>query len=194
MPYLTLPDKVTRLGQSRSLFRFVAKHTQLYPEDPLAAARVDELIDALEDVGKINDVGRGMEQEAKNAARIAAVTGPDGKTFKVLVKIDAFIRDNGDGAGHSVGSSLTIADIYVFTKTSMLSSGFFDGVPLTVTNGFKHISAVRKAVSSINAVQAYYANPEGRNEFCINIEKAFASAKPAFHSNSTHPQLPLLPV
>jgi glutathione S-transferase len=178
MPYLTLPDKTTRLGQSHAQFRFVAKHTQLYPEDPLAAARVDELMDALEDVGKINGVGRGLEKDAKNAARLAAVTGPEGATFKVLAKIDAFIRDNGDGAGgHSVGSSLTIADLYVFSASSMLGSGFFDGVPPTVTDSFQYISAVRKAVSSINAVQAHYANPEGKNDYCINIEKHFAAAK-----------------
>lgn len=39
--------------------------------DPLAAARVDEIMDVAGDIStKINAVGRGMEQEAKNAERL----------------------------------------------------------------------------------------------------------------------------
>ena len=125
-PFLTLADG-TIVGQTRALQRFIARHTGFYPEDFLQAASVDELIDALEDLpGMINSAGRGMEQKEKEAARVALV-GADGNAGKILSAIDATIGAFGDGAGHSVGESITLADIATFTTTTHLFSGFFDG-------------------------------------------------------------------
>mmetsp|Transcript_17271 Transcript_17271/g.44867 ORF Transcript_17271/g.44867 Transcript_17271/m.44867 type:complete len:101 (+) Transcript_17271:100-402(+) len=68
MPYLTLPDG-TKFGQARAILRYIGKHTGLYPEDPLAALRVDELMDALDEYqGIVNAVGQGLPQEEKEAA------------------------------------------------------------------------------------------------------------------------------
>ena len=175
MPLLTLSTGF-RLAQQRAIARFVGKHTGLYPEDPHAAALVDALMDALEDVQGINGVGRGKPQAEKEADRLAAVS-PGGKIYQVLAKIDAYIGEHGDGAGHCVGSTLTIADVHLFSYTSNLGSGFFDGVPNTCTNTFSNIQRVRKCVADLPAVQAWFAADRPRSDYAKKIEANFVAAK-----------------
>ena len=159
-PFLTLADG-TIVGQTRALQRFIARHTGFYPEDFLQAASVDELIDALEDLpGMINSAGRGMEQKEKEAARVALV-GADGNAGKILSAIDATIGAFGDGAGHSVGESITLADIATFTTTTHLFSGFFDGLDISMLTAWPNIQAVRKAVSNHPDVTKYYDEGAG---------------------------------
>ena len=40
----------TKICQTRAIERFVAKHAGLYPEDPVAAAHADAVLDASEDL------------------------------------------------------------------------------------------------------------------------------------------------
>ena len=148
MPVLALKDGRV-VAQQRAVIRFIAKHVGLYPaEDLFAAALVDSLVDVLEDVQGINDVGRGKEQSEKERDRLAAVS-EGGKIYNLLARIEAFISEHGDGNGHCVGDKLTMADVHLFSYTSNLGSGFFDGVPATVTDPFKNIQRVRKAVADL---------------------------------------------
>ena len=178
MPVLTLPDG-QQIAQQRAIARFVAKHIGLYPaSDFLTAARIDELLDAIEDLSKINDVGRGKPQPEKEADRLAAVTGPNGNIYQIFAKVEAYIANHGDGAGHAVGSALTLADVHLFAAASNIGSGFFDGVPCTCTDPFPNIQRVRKLVASLPNVQSWYARAEaaGRSEYARRIEANFAGA------------------
>ena len=68
VPILELADG-TRLGQARAVLRLVGKVKGLYPTDPLVAQRVDELMDALEDLGTtVTNVGQGLPKEEQEAA------------------------------------------------------------------------------------------------------------------------------
>ena len=49
--YLALVAGV-QIAQSRSIERFVAKYSGLYPDDPVAAAHVDAVLDAIGDFWK----------------------------------------------------------------------------------------------------------------------------------------------
>ena len=52
LPVLTLADGTTQIAQTRAILRFVGKETKLYPiEDHVTAAKIDELLDAVEDMG-----------------------------------------------------------------------------------------------------------------------------------------------
>ena len=42
----------TKIAQSRAIQRFVAKYSGLYPDDPVAAAHVDAVLDAIGDFWK----------------------------------------------------------------------------------------------------------------------------------------------
>ncbi|KAL7547878.1 hypothetical protein ACHAWF_011143 [Thalassiosira exigua] len=114
LPYVELKDG-TVIAQQRSILRLVGKETGLYPDDPIAAAKCDELLDACEDLQmQVNKVGQGMEQEAKEAARKEAIE--TGSVAGLIKKLDAYIAKNGSG-GHSVGDTLTIADIMILSTS-----------------------------------------------------------------------------
>eukprot|EP00310_Coccolithus_braarudii_P002369 CAMPEP_0183366872 /NCGR_PEP_ID=MMETSP0164_2-20130417/90404_1 /TAXON_ID=221442 /ORGANISM="Coccolithus pelagicus ssp braarudi, Strain PLY182g" /LENGTH=289 /DNA_ID=CAMNT_0025542699 /DNA_START=98 /DNA_END=967 /DNA_ORIENTATION=- len=154
LPVLELADG-SQLAQARSVLRLVGKCTSLYPADPLLAHRVDELMDALEDLGvTITNAGQGLPKEEKETARLTAVS-EGGVVYAMLAKIDAFIEANGAG-GYAVGADMSIASILTFTNMGRLVGGVFCGVPPSVCNPFPNIQAVRKTVGSNPAVVAWY--------------------------------------
>lgn len=154
VPVLELADG-SKLAQARSILRFVGKYTGLYPADPLAAQRVDELMDALEDLGVvITSVGQGLPKEEQEAARLAAVS-EGGAVYAFMAKIEAFIGANGAG-GHAVGAEMNIASILTFTSLGRLVGGVYYGVPPSVCDPFPKIQAVRKTVGGDPAVVAWY--------------------------------------
>lgn len=170
VPVLELADG-SELAQARSILRFVGKHTGLYPADPLAAQRVDELMDALEDLGTIvTSVGRGLPKEEQEAARLAAVS-EGGAVYLFLAKLDSFVSAYGV-AGHAVGAEMNIASILTFTALGRLVGGVYYGVPPTACDPFPSLQAVRKTVGSHPVVVAWY-------EARIAQQKSFAKLSPA---------------
>ena len=154
VPVLELADG-SQLAQARSILRFVGKATGLYPSEPLLAQRVDELMDALEDLdAAITSAGRGLPKEEQEAARLAAVS-EGGAVYSLLAKIDAFIKAHGSG-GYAVGAGMSIASILTFVTLGRVVGGVFFGVPPTVCDPFPNIQAVRRTVGSDPAVVAWY--------------------------------------
>mmetsp|Transcript_32530 Transcript_32530/g.49046 ORF Transcript_32530/g.49046 Transcript_32530/m.49046 type:complete len:222 (+) Transcript_32530:64-729(+) len=152
LPVLTLSDG-TQIAQTRAILRFVGKETALYPtENHVKAAKVDELLDAVEEMGpKIMDAGRGMEEKERLQARkVACEEG--GAVYNLLVKINDSIGSN----GFAVGDSLTIADLFLYAGANNLISGLFDGVPTNALDGHANIMALRKNVRSNPGVTKWY--------------------------------------
>ena len=160
LPMLTLADG-TRLAQQKAILRLVGRETGLYPlDDAILCTKIDELIDAADEVGpKINAVGQGLPQKEKEVARKVAVE-KGGAVYDFLGKIDAFIATNGSSDGHAVGKDLSIADLFLYTATSTLVSGLYDGVPADALDGFVHIQACRKMVRSHPTVAKYYEDSQ----------------------------------
>jgi len=153
LPILTLSDG-TVIAQQRAILRLIGKETGLYPNDAIAAAKVDELMDACEDIIlKTNYVGAGLPKDEKEAARAAACT-EGGTPHGILKKVDSFIATN--GGGYSVGESLTIADLSIYFDSSTLVSGLYDGVPLDALDNFNNLAIIRKTVRSHPAVCKWY--------------------------------------
>lgn len=154
LPVLELADG-SQLAQSRSILRFIGKHTGLYPADPLNAQRVDELMDALEDLAAtITNIGQGLPKDEQEDARLVAVS-EGGAVYDLLAKIDSFIEAHGTD-GYAVGDGMNIASILTFTCLGRLVGGVFYGIPPTVCNPFPNIQAVRKTVGNNPAVVAWY--------------------------------------
>mmetsp|Transcript_294 Transcript_294/g.806 ORF Transcript_294/g.806 Transcript_294/m.806 type:complete len:231 (-) Transcript_294:341-1033(-) len=173
VPVLELSDG-TRMAQAKSLVRFVGRQTspQLYPDDPYLAQRVDELVDAVEDMAAtVREAGKGLEGDAKLAARKEAAES--GTIYAWLAKINGFIRTYGSG-GYSIGSQLTTADLALFCSTCSLVSGVFDGIPLDCVNKFTNIQQVRKQVATLPAVMKWY---DDKGDSIAESEKAYRDAR-----------------
>lgn len=157
LPVLTLRDG-SAIGQTQSILRWIGAEAcpRLYPQDPLLAARADELMDGVNDAhARLVGAGAGLEQRAQAAARAAALA-PAGAAAPLVAKIDSFIATHGED-GHAVGDALTIADIKVWWFANFLASGFLHGVPPGALDKYAHIQAVRSAVGSLPKVKRCYA-------------------------------------
>ena len=154
-PVLENKDGV-QFSQSIAMARMFAKlitvgGTPLYPEDPLAAFAVDEYIDALQDMRqKMSSTFSIKDVDEKAAARKALMTG-DGAMAVLWAKIEALT-----GEEFAVGSSLSLADIWVAFCVGMISSGFLDGFDASLLTPYPKMLAIAKKVYSIPELKAYY--------------------------------------
>ena len=163
LPAIRLADG-SEMGQTRAIMRFVGRCAGLYPLDAVEACKVDQVMDAVDDLTSgTNKVGQGLEQPEKEAKR-AEAAAEGGSIARSWDQIEAFIGANGSD-GYCVGSSLTVADIFVATMPPFTVTGFFDGVPKSLCERYPKMQAVRKTVYSLPAVQGYYASLEKVNDY-----------------------------
>ena len=156
VPILTLTDG-TVIAQQRAILRLIGKETGTYPADSLAAAKVDEIMDAVEEIGsQTTKIGQGLEKEAKEAARKAACD-KGGVLYALLTRIDRAIGANATSP-FAVGKDMTIADLFVYCNASNFISGLFDGIPADALDSFENIVKLRKAVRSNDTICKYYEN------------------------------------
>jgi prostaglandin-H2 D-isomerase / glutathione transferase len=159
MPMLDLADG-NRIAQQRAVLRMIGVETGLYPagRDTLTCAKIDELMDAVEDLSPtITSVGRDAPTIDEKLAMRQAACQVGGAVYGILSRLDQFIAANGKQTGHAVGDQWTIADLLIYTSCSSLISGSFDGVPVDTLDPFDHIQACRKLVRNHPVVQKYYA-------------------------------------
>lgn len=170
LPVLELADG-SMISQMKAILRLIGKETGSYPKDDLAAARVDELMDAIDDISQlVNAAGRGMEQAEKEAARKEAVSS--GSVFNLLTNIEAYISKHGQD-GFCIGDSPTIADFQLAVVISFVSSGFFDGVDSSAFKPFPVMCKVRKTVGRLPAVTKFYEGmaPEDKEKYSSLLMK-----------------------
>eukprot|EP00124_Ichthyophonus_hoferi_P001241 Ihof_evm8s60 gene=Ihof_evmTU8s60 len=116
LPILTVDGKV--LAQSRSMLRFAGNLAGLYPTDSWAAAQVDEVVDAIDDIIALLVPSFHIdnpEEKIKMRAEIAANVWP--KWFTAMEK---YLKAN--GTGYYVSDKLTVADIQAYVMFSWFSS------------------------------------------------------------------------
>ena len=156
LPELTVtePGKApVTFGQSNAQLRYVGRLAGLYPADePLQAALVDEMLDALEDVRTpVADSVReeDPERKAEKRQKLAAETLPH--WFGLL---EGHAQANGAN-GHLVGAGLTVADLSLYQVFTWLRMGILDGVPATICDGYPALETVCAAVAGLEKVQAF---------------------------------------
>ena len=122
VPVLTLPDGQI-VTQSGAIARYAAKLAGLYPEDPLLAIKVDEIIEAANDLG--SSVPQNADNELKKQLREAWTAGK-------LQKFLAFFATKSMSGSYLVGGKLSLADLYLYQSLKSLRNGQYDYVPSDV--------------------------------------------------------------
>ncbi|MBM4218876.1 MAG: glutathione S-transferase [Gammaproteobacteria bacterium] len=152
MPVLEVDGKV--IAQSNTINRYVGKLAGLYPKDDWEAVRVDEVMDAVEDITtKIGQTMRIEDDAAKKAAREALVAGP---LPRFLQQIEA--RLQAGGGEWFVENRLTVADLKCFYWVRWLKSGALDHIPADIVD--KHAPLLAKHCERVKTqpkIAAYYA-------------------------------------
>ncbi len=141
-------DGVT-IAQTGAIARFCGKLSGLYPtDDPIAAARIDQLIDAATDITARMNTGSSTDPDAKLAARkvLAETTLPQWFGF-----LEALAPS--DRNGFFVGDSLSVADLAIWRLMGWFQSGILDGIPATIVDDFPRLSAHARRIGSMPAIR-----------------------------------------
>lgn len=116
------------LSQTQALATFAGKLSNLYPEDPWLAAKVDEAINGCTDVtGTVGATMRIEDEDEKLEAR-AKLMEPEGRLTLHLGGINKLLEANGSN-GATVGDALTVADLAIWRLVGWLDGGTLDGIP-----------------------------------------------------------------
>ena len=128
MPFRALPVLEVdgeAITQSNSILRFLGRMANLYPEEPLAALRCDEVMDAVEDVLHELVLTFGIEdQDELKTAREVLAAGP---ITLYLTRLAEML--NARGGEYFADGRLTVADLKVFIWIRSLKSGILDYIP-----------------------------------------------------------------
>jgi glutathione S-transferase len=140
LPFGQMPIMIVdgeTIAQTGAIARFCGKLSGLYPTDSLAAAKVDQLIDAATDITtQVSPTMRMEDESAKMAARSVLAEDTLPKWFGYL---EALLPEGEDA--FFVGESMTIADLAIWRLMGWFSGGFLDGIPATVVDGSPRLKA-----------------------------------------------------
>lgn len=151
LPYLEVVGK--QLGESNTINRYVGKLAGLYPKDDWAAARVDEVMDAIETITTKIGATFTLEGDAKQKAREELAAGPITRYAQQLEK-----RLKEGGGEWFVENRLTVADLKCYLWTRWLKSGALDHIPADVVDKAAPLLAKHlERVKNHPKIAAYYA-------------------------------------
>jgi len=155
VPVLNVEGK--QIAQSKAIARYLAKLTKvddkpLYPEDPMTAAFVDDIMDYFSDIHATMYKTMSLPAEDKEAAR-QALLAPDGDVTKMLARLEANVGT------FAVGDSLTLADLFVYWYGNFLICGFWDGLTGRsdlVWTPYPKLSAISEKCKALPKLKEYY--------------------------------------
>ena len=153
LPYGQLPvlevDGVI-IAQSAAIARYCGKLSGLYPmSDHVAAARVDELLDAANEVTlKVSPTMREQDPTRRAAMRTELAT----ETFPAWFEQVEGRVDDGE---FLVGDALTIADLALWRLLAWLTGGFLDGIPTDLLDRHPRLSRHVATIAARGDVTAW---------------------------------------
>jgi len=148
----TLEINGVTYGQSSSLLRYAGKASGLYPSDPIAALRADEIVDAVEDLYHASGPSFREKDEQKKAALVKNLvdeTFPH--SFSALEKV---LERNGSSP-FVLGKDISIADLKLSVFLEGLRSGMIAGIPKDMVDKYPKLAGVRDGVASHPKVQEW---------------------------------------
>eukprot|EP01120_Amphizonella_sp_Union-15-10_P011794 TRINITY_DN509_c0_g1_i8.p1 TRINITY_DN509_c0_g1~~TRINITY_DN509_c0_g1_i8.p1 ORF type:complete len:215 (-),score=50.57 TRINITY_DN509_c0_g1_i8:76-720(-) len=142
---VTTGGKTHVISQSHAIERYLAREFGLYGSSNLEAARIDEILEALVDVG--NSFAQQVwtkprEEQAEALKKFVSETLP-----KTATVIDKFAGEHSDSA-FCCGKTLTLADLALFHTGNMLHTDWKD-----FPNIHKSYEAVGKALEKYLAAR-----------------------------------------
>jgi glutathione S-transferase len=141
------------IAQSNTINRYVGKLAGLYPKDDWQAARVDEVMDAIEDITIMIGSTFTLEGEAKRKAREGLAAGSISRFLEQLES-----RLKAGGGEWFVENRLTVADLKCYLWVRWLKSGVLDHVPADIVD--EHAPLLVRHLERVKdhpKIAAYYA-------------------------------------
>lgn len=157
LPVLMVGDEV--IPQTGAIARYCGKLAGLYPEnDPLAAARVDAVLDAATDITwqvRPSIRERDPAKKASMRAQLAAEVLPIW-----LQRLESWLDRYGEH-GYMVGPELTIADLAIWRLIGWLRGGVLDGIPTSVADHLPRLMAHQQKIGEHPKIHAWMSERYG---------------------------------
>lgn len=157
MPYGALPiihidGNVS--AQSDAILRYAGRLAGLYPEDPLEALYVDEVLDVCADLYLAMYRNRDADEEGKRKSREKAAKEDVPRYWGGLEKrLDAISNGNGP---YVLGDKITIADIKITIMYNNVKCGVLDYFPVDALDGYSKLVKIYSTVMALPKVAEWY--------------------------------------
>lgn len=126
-----------QIAQSVAILLYVAIKGKLIPADPVAAAKVTQLLCAVEDVLSLISNGTTAVEELQPIAIGKLLNFTD----SWIPRMDDIVKANGN-PGFSVGDSLTVADLAIYSLMKIFRKGVLWFIPTDAMDTATHLGAL----------------------------------------------------
>lgn len=166
LPILLVDGKP--LAQTKAILRYIGKMTKvedgryLYPQDALLAAKVDEVMDAFDDLWILLAPTFRIEnaEQKKKARQQIFAPGNEAASFMSIFEQTLSKSKNGFVVPEA---GLTVADLMYFGFLSFIRSGFVDGLGPDLFKEYTCIMKHKEKIANLPEVSAYYKDAKKSN-------------------------------
>ena len=155
LPVIEVDDKI--IGQTGAIARYCGKVSNLYSDDILKAAKIDQIIDAATDITNVvSPTIREKNEVKKMEDRKVLVNKLLPRWFRYLENLLSE-----DDSTWFV-EKMTIADIAMWRLLGWLTSGIIDGIPTSVVDEFPKLKNIHHQVHTHPKVQEWMLKTYGK--------------------------------
>ena len=155
LPVIEVEDKI--IGQTGAIARYCGKVSNLYSDDKLKAAKIDQISDAATDITNVvSPTIREKNQKKKMEDRKVLVNKLLPRWFRYLENLLSE-----DDSTWFV-EKMTIADIAIWRLLGWLTSGIIDGIPTSVVDDFPKLKNIHHQVHTYPKVQEWMLKTYGK--------------------------------
>ena len=145
------------IGQTGAIARYCGKISNLYADDMLKAAKIDQIIDAATDITNVvSPTIREKDEVKKIEDRKILVNKLLPRWFRYLENL--LLEDDSTW----FVEKMTIADIAMWRLLGWLTSGIIDGIPTSVVDDFPKLKNIHHQVHTHPKVQEWMLKTYGK--------------------------------
>ena len=146
------------IGQTGAIARYCGKISNLYSNDNINAAKIDQIIDAATDITNlVSPTIREKDEQKKIEDRLLLKNKLLPRWFRYLENI--LSESTSDWF---VENKMTIADIAMWRLLGWLISGIIDGIPTTIVDSYPKLKNIHTNVHHHSKVQEWMLKTYGK--------------------------------
>ena len=156
LPVIEVDSEI--IGQTGAIARYCGKISNLYSNDNINAAKIDQIIDAATDITNlVSPTIREKDEQKKIEDRLLLKNKLLPRWFRYLENI--LSESTSDWF---VENKMTIADIAMWRLLGWLISGIIDGIPTTIVDSYPKLKNIHTNVHHHPKVQEWMIKTYGK--------------------------------